>query len=54
MSQTRQDFFEAAEIIGKGLIDLQPLISATYPLSSVQLAFEAALRMDTYRVVVNP
>ncbi len=54
MSQTRQDFFESAELIGKGLIDLKPLISATYPLSSVQQAFEAALRLDTYRVIVNP
>lgn len=54
MSQTRQDFFESAELIGKGLIDLQPLISATYPLGSVRDAFEAALRTDTYRVVVNP
>ncbi len=54
MSQTRQDFFESAELIGKGLIDLKPLISATYPLSDVQRAFEAALQMNTYRVVVNP
>jgi len=54
MSQTRQDFFESAELIGKGLIDLQPLISAQYPLNEVQQAFEAALRLDTYRVVVNP
>lgn len=54
MSQTRQDFFEAAELIGKGLIDLKPLISATYPLRETQQAFEAALRLDTYRVIVNP
>jgi len=54
MSQTRQDFFESAELIGEGLIDLQPLISATYPLHEVQQAFEAALRLDTYRVVVTP
>jgi len=54
MSQTRQDFFESAELIGKGLIDLKPLISASYPLSEVRDAFEAALRLDTYRVLVNP
>jgi L-iditol 2-dehydrogenase len=54
MSQTRQDFFESAELIGKGLIDLKPLISASYPLSEVQQAFEAALGLDTYRVIVNP
>ncbi len=54
MSQTRQDFFESAELIGKGLIDLQPLVSAMYPLREVQQAFEAALQLDTYRIVVNP
>ncbi|HLF28901.1 MAG TPA: zinc-binding dehydrogenase [Anaerolineae bacterium] len=54
MSQTRQDFFESAELIGKGLIDLKPLISAMYPLGDVQQAFEAALQLDTYRVIVNP
>lgn len=54
MSQTRQDFFEAAALIGSGLVDLQPLISATYPLSDITAAFEAALQLDTYRVIVQP
>ena len=54
MSQTRQDFAESAALIGNQLIELQPLISAVYPLADIQEAFEASLKMDTYRVVVNP
>lgn len=54
MSQTREDFFEAAELISNGGIDLAPLVSATYPGSELERAFEAALTKDTYRVVVHP
>ena len=53
MSQSQRDFFEAAQLIAHGLVDLDPLISARYPLEEVQAAFEAALREDTYRVFVT-
>lgn len=54
MSQTRQDFFEASQLISNGNIDLTPVISATYGLDSLDEAFKAALSVETYRVVVNP
>jgi threonine dehydrogenase-like Zn-dependent dehydrogenase len=54
MSQTRQDFFDATEMISKGYVSLKPLVSATYPLGDLEKAFDAALSISTYRVVVNP
>jgi len=54
MSQSRQDFFEAAEMIANQELDLESLISARFPLDDVERAFEAALKVDTYRVIVNP
>lgn len=54
MSQSRQDFFEAAEIVANQELNLEPLISARFPLDDVESAFEAALKVDTYRVIVNP
>ncbi len=54
MSQTREDFHEAAQLISNRAIDLAPLISATFPLDELDKAFEAALSVDTYRVIINP
>lgn len=54
MSQTREDFYGAAELISKRLIDLEPMISATYRLDDIEQAFEAAMSVDTYRVLVKP
>jgi L-iditol 2-dehydrogenase len=54
MSQSRQDFFEASQLISNGNIDLTPLISASYSLDHLKEAFEAAMSVETYRVVVNP
>ena len=54
MSQTQQDYAEAAEMISKGLVDLKPLISATYPLHELEKAFSAAEGVDAYRVLVQP
>lgn len=54
LAQNPADFMAAAELIGDRKIDLRPLISATYPLSQLADAFEAALRKDFYRVLVQP
>jgi threonine dehydrogenase-like Zn-dependent dehydrogenase len=54
MSQSREDFFEAAQIISNQELDLSPLVSASFPLDDLKSAFEAALSVDTYRVIVNP
>jgi L-iditol 2-dehydrogenase len=54
MSQTREDFYAAAELIYNKLIDLEPLISATFPLTDIENAVKAAIDVDTYRVLVVP
>jgi 2-desacetyl-2-hydroxyethyl bacteriochlorophyllide A dehydrogenase len=54
LAQNADDFLSAAELIGNRKIDLRPLISATFPLSRLADAFEAAQRKDTYRVLVQP
>jgi L-iditol 2-dehydrogenase len=53
IGQNREDFQQAAEMIGHHAIDLRPVISATFPLEQIQAAFEASVAMNTYRVVVN-
>jgi len=54
MSQDREDMRQAVDMIARGLIDLKPLISLRFPLLELQEALEAALRPDTYRVIVLP
>ncbi len=54
MSQTRQDYFEAAELISLQCLDFRPLISATYPLKELETAFQMALTPGSYRVIVQP
>ncbi|MBI2845167.1 MAG: zinc-binding dehydrogenase [Chloroflexi bacterium] len=54
VGQTKQDFERAAELISRRIIDVRPLISARYSLEEITEAFEASLRKDTYRVLVNP
>jgi threonine dehydrogenase-like Zn-dependent dehydrogenase len=54
MSQDRQDMRKAVDMISQRVIDLRPLISRTYPLSELEDALKAALRPDTYRVIVLP
>ncbi len=39
-------------MISKGLIDLNPLISLVLPFAKLEEALQAALRIDTYRVIV--
>ncbi|HBY95668.1 MAG TPA: Zn-dependent alcohol dehydrogenase [Chloroflexi bacterium] len=53
ISQSREDFQQAAEMIGSGAIDLQPIISVAYPLEEVHAAFESSVDLGTYRVVVT-
>jgi len=54
ISQSIEDFQQSAEMISSGAIDLGPVISATYPIDQVKEAFEAAIDLSTYRIVVNP
>jgi len=54
MSQDRDDMRQAVEMISTRAIDMAPLISARYPLLELEAALQAALRPDTYRVIVIP
>ncbi|MDP7643145.1 MAG: zinc-binding dehydrogenase [Anaerolineales bacterium] len=53
MSQSREDYVQAAEMIARHAIDLQPLISETYPMAQIKEAFEASTRLENYRIVVT-
>lgn len=50
--RNEKDFFQATKIIANGRISVDDLISAVYPLSQAKQAIEAALRSDTYRVLI--
>lgn len=54
MSQDRQDMRQAVQMISQRTVNLRPLISASYPLAQLEEALQAALRRDTYRVIVTP
>ena len=54
IAQDREDFLDAVWSIAHGTIDLEPLLSAVYPIEKLEEAFAAAARPDTYRVFVTP
>jgi L-iditol 2-dehydrogenase len=53
MSQSREDFMQASEMIARGAIDVRPLISATFPMEKIVEAFQASTDPKNYRVVVT-
>jgi threonine dehydrogenase-like Zn-dependent dehydrogenase len=53
-SKTVQDFAIAVRLLSQRLIDVRPLIDRCVPLAELEMAFELAIRPDTYRVVVTP
>ncbi len=54
MSQGKDDVRQAVCLISDALIDLKPLISRVFPFEKLEEALQAALRPDTYRVIVTP
>jgi threonine dehydrogenase-like Zn-dependent dehydrogenase len=54
LAQDHEDFLDAVWSIAHHTIELQPLLSATFPLHELEQAFAAAVRPDTYRVFVTP
>ena len=54
MSQDRDDMRQAVQMISGRRVDLRPLISRTFPLVQLEEALQAAIRPDTYRVIVTP
>lgn len=53
ISQSREDFLQATRMVSEKIIDLRPFISTIYPFSELEQAIEAAMRPDTYRVIVK-
>ena len=53
MSQDKEDVRQTVRLISRGLIDLKPLISLLLPFEKLEEGLQAALRPDTYRVVVT-
>ena len=47
-----KDFLEAARLLNQRVVDVRPLIEASYPLEDIQKAFEEAARPGNYRVSV--
>jgi threonine dehydrogenase-like Zn-dependent dehydrogenase len=54
LAQDHEDFLDAVWSIAHHTIDLEPLLSCSFPLERLEHAFAAAARPDTYRVFVTP
>lgn len=54
MSQNKEDVRQAVRMISDRFIDLKPLISLVLPLEKLEEGLLAAMRPDTYRVIITP
>ena len=53
VSPSISSFDRAVNLIRKGLVDVTPLISGVYELENAEEAFRAAVRSDTYRILIR-
>jgi threonine dehydrogenase-like Zn-dependent dehydrogenase len=53
MSQDKEDVLQTVRLISRRLIDLTPFISLVLPFEKLEEGLQAALRPDTYRVIVT-
>jgi threonine dehydrogenase-like Zn-dependent dehydrogenase len=53
MSADKDDMRKAVGLINQGSIDLDPFISQVLPFEQLERGLEAAMRPDTYRVIVT-
>lgn len=53
VSSEKRDFHLAARMVRLGLVDLSPLVQATYPLDRLSDALTEAVAPGTYRIVVT-
>jgi 2-desacetyl-2-hydroxyethyl bacteriochlorophyllide A dehydrogenase len=53
MSQDKEDVLQTVRMISQGLVDLKPFISLVLPFEKLEEGLQAALRPDTYRVIVT-
>lgn len=54
VNPSKKDFLMATRLLSYGSVDVSELISGCYSLDDVDEAFKAAIRPDTYRIVVRP
>lgn len=52
-SHTRESYRQAVELISQGQLDVSPFISERVPFPQADHAFERALSLDTYRVLMT-
>ena len=53
VSRTPEEFWESVTVLSQRIVNLRPLISRTFPLDRIAEAFESAISLDTYRVIVT-
>jgi threonine dehydrogenase-like Zn-dependent dehydrogenase len=53
VSQDKEDVLQTVRMISGGLIDVKPFISLVLPFEKLEEGLQAALRPDTYRVIVT-
>ena len=51
-SPTIKAFWQATQLLGKKLIDVHPLLSEKYDMVDAETAFNRALSMETFRVLI--
>ncbi len=52
--QDKEDVRQAVQLVTQRAVDLAPLVSLALPLERLEEGLQAALRPDTYRVVITP
>jgi len=53
VSQDREDVLQAVRMISTRQINLKPFVSLVLPFEKLDEGFQAAMRLDTYRVVIS-
>jgi threonine dehydrogenase-like Zn-dependent dehydrogenase len=52
--QTDENFSEAIELVGGRKVQVEPLVTACFPLDRIQEALETALRPESLKVIITP
>lgn len=52
-SKNRKDLYQASLLIGKKIINIEPMIEKVLPLDQAQLAFETSIKPESYRVILS-
>lgn len=52
-SKNRKDLYQASLLIGRKIINVEPMIEKVLPLEQAQLAFELAIKPENYRIILS-